>query len=362
MKTAARVIGYACILIAFLLSSVVVAYDFIVSWRARSLIRVLKTIEVGKTTGREAVAIAARFGGSALVIEETVTQTTDARGWHDVSMSTCVAGDCGLNIYGGQRLNYFKPVANFLCRHSGFRRWVPVSVIGADMDIKGGVVQELHAWMGSLDAEIEHFGRTNVYSGQSHTESWNRTPWSIRKVHAHITGGPGRSTNEIRVEAWASAPRDRLLRTFDFNTRCLWLGVRCAPCQLLPDACDEYNHGDWDEFEMPDAVLVKFRQAVNSFAIGTDLHTVYRQLGDTDGFGRDQKLRDLPRYRLPFQFPFGAIVGTQSSCNIDFYVKKWRLDWGSPRGPGDQYVTFVMDDDCRLKRIVSRVDGISSRP
>ena len=40
--------------------------------RARSFIRVLKTIEVGKTTGRDAVAIAERFGASASVSEHTV--------------------------------------------------------------------------------------------------------------------------------------------------------------------------------------------------------------------------------------------------------------------------------------------------
>ncbi len=360
MKAAARVIGYACILVAFLLSSVVVGYDVFINRQARSLIRALKTIEVGKTTGRDAVAIAERFGGSASVSEHTVTKTTDTWSSHDVPMATCVAGDCELNIYGGQRLNYFKSVANFLCRHPGFRRWVPVSVIGTDMEMKRGVVQELHAWMGSLDAEIEHFGRTNVYSGQSHAAPWNRTPWNIRKAHAHITGGPGRSTDEIRVEAWSSAPRDRILRAFDFNTRCLWLGVHCLPCQILPSACDAYNHGDWYEFEMPEVALAKFRQAVNGLALGVDLRAVNRQFEDTNGSGHDQKLRDLHPDSL--QFPFGAEVGTPGSCNIEFYVKKWRLDWGSPRGPGDQYVTFAMDDDCRLKRIVSRVDGIPSRP
>ena len=362
MKAAARIIGWAFILITFLPSCAVIAYDVIVTWRARSLIQVLKTIEVGKTTGREAVGIAGRFGGSASVTEETVTETTDAWSWHDVPVSTCVAGDCELTIRGGQRLNYFKSVADFLCRHPGFRSRVPVNVVGVDMVIKGGVVQELHAWMDSLDAETSHLGRTNVYSGESHAGIWNSTPWSIRKVHAHITGGPGRSTDEIRVEVWSSVPHDRLLRAFDYNTRCLWFGVHCLPCQILPSACDAYNHGDWYEFEMPEAALAKFRQAVNSFAIGIDLNTVYRQLGDSNGFGREQKLRDVTRDKMPFAFPHGAIRGSQSSCNLDFYVKKWRLDWGAPRGPGDQYVTFVMDDECRLKRIESRVDDIPSRP
>lgn len=361
MKAAARVFGYTCILIAFLLSSAVVAYDVIINWRARSFIKVLKTIEVGKTTGREAIAIAERFGGSASVIVHTVTKTSDETSWHDIPMSTCVAGDCELTIYAGQRQNAFKPVADFLCKHSGFRRWVPVSVLGADMEIKKGVVQELHAWMGSLDAET-HLGRTNVYSGESPAGMWNTTPWRVRKVRAHTTEAPSGRSIEIRVEAWSSVPHDRLMRAFDLNTRCLWLGFHCSPCQLLPSACDAYNHGDWYEFEMPEVALAKFRQAVNSFAIGTDLHTVYRQLGDSNGFGREQKLRDVTRDKLPFAFPYGAIVGTQSSCNIDFYVKKWRLDWGSPRGAGDQYVTFVMDDDCRLIRIESRVDGIVNRP
>jgi hypothetical protein len=361
MKAAARVIGYACVLIAFLLASVVVAYDLIITWRVRSLIRVLKTIEVGKTTGREAIGIAGRFGGSASVFVHAVTETSDETSWHDVPMSTCVAGDCELTINEGQRLTYFKSMNYFLFRHPGFIRRVPVSDIGVGLEIKRGVVQELHAWAGSMDAETEQIARTNVYGGEAHAEMWNTTPWRIHKLQIHnLKGGPVRSRNEIRVEAWSSAPRDRILRAFDFNTRCLWLGVHCSACQILPGACDAYNRGDWYEFEMPEVALAKFRQAVNGFAIGTDLREVNRQLGATSGSGRDQKLRDLHRDSL--QFPFGAEVGTQGSCNIDFYVKKWRLDWGSPRAPGDQYVTFVMDDDCRLKRIESRVDGIPSRP
>jgi len=216
--------------------------------------------------------------------------------------------------------------------------------------------------MGSANAEIEHDAQTNVYSDESHAGIWNSMPWRIHKLHAHVTGPPPGRTNEIRVEAWSSAPRDRLLRAFDFNTHCLWLGVRCQPCQILPSACDAYNHGDWYEFEMPAAALAKFRQAVNGIAMGTDLQAVRRQLEDDNGFGREQKLSDVDRDKLPFEFPEGAIAQTWSSCDIDFYVKKWRLDRGSPQAHGDQYVRFVMNDDCRLKRIESHVTGIPSRP
>jgi hypothetical protein len=359
---AMRVIAYACILIMLLFSSAVVAYDVIGTWRARSLIRALKTIEVGKTTGRDAIGIAKRFGGTALIVEHTVTKTTDTTSWHDVPMGTCIAGDCELTFAARRTLPAFRPVAEFLCRHPGLRRRVPVSDVGVDVEIKRGVVQELHAWMASLDDEVEHCGRTNVYSRESHAAPWNRTPWSIRKVHAHITGGPGRSTNEIRVEAWSSAPHDRILRALDFNTRCLWLGYRCTPCEILPSACDAYNHGDWSEFEMPEVALVKFRNAVNNLALDADVRALYDQLGSNNEFGREQKLRDLTRDRLPFDFPDGAILGPPCSGELNFYVKKWRLDWGSPAGSGDRSVTFVMDDDCRLKRIESGVEGIASRP
>jgi hypothetical protein len=361
MKAAAWVIGYARILIAFLLSFVVVGYDVIINWRARSFIRVLKTIEVGKTTGRDAVAIAERFGSSASVSEHTVTTTSDTWSSHDVPMTACVAGDCELAFYANPRLPAFKSLADFCFGHPVFQRRVPWSGMGVSMEIKRGVVQELHGGMTSIGAEIEHSAQTNVYSGESPVGTWNTTPWRVHKHQIdNMSGGYVRSRNEIRVDAWSSAPRDRILRAFDFNTRCLWLGVHCSTCQILPSACDAYNHGDWYEFEMPEVALAKFRQAVNSLALGVDLRVVYRQLEDTNGSGRDQKLRDLHPDSL--QFPFGSVVGTQSSCDIDFYAKKWRLDWGSPRGPGDQYVTFVMDDNCRLKRIVSRVDGIPSRP
>jgi hypothetical protein len=215
--------------------------------------------------------------------------------------------------------------------------------------------------MVTLDVEVEHCGRTNVYGEESHAAPWNRTPWSIRKVQAHITGGPGRRTNEIRVEAWSSAPRDRIMRTFDFNARCLWLGVHCSRCQILPSACEWYNHGDWYEFEMPREALTKYRQAVNDLKLGVQENAIYDELGTTDGLDTGRKLCDLARDRLPFDFPEGTILG---SCpgDLTFYVKKWRLDWGSAEAPGDQSVTFVMDNDCRLQRIESRVDGIPSHP
>ena len=361
LRRRARVIAYICVPIALLLFSPVVVYDIAVYWRARGLISILKRIEVGKTTGRDAIRIAERFGGTAYISEHTVIGNSNTWSSHDVPLIACMAGDCELSLDAYPRLPGSRFLGNLCLDYPGFRRWVPASDMGGYMEIRRGVVQEVQTWMASLDVEVEHYGRTNVYGEESHAAPWNRTPWSIRKVQAHITGGPGRRTNEIRVEAWSSAPHDRILHAFDFNMRCLWLGFHCSRCQILPSACEWYDHGDWYEFEMPEEALAKFREAVNNLKLGAQGNVLYDQLGTTDGFDTGRRLRDLARDRLPFDFPDGTIFGSCPGC-LTFYVKKWRLDWGSPEGPGDQSVTFVMDKDRRLQRIESRVEGILSRP
>jgi len=338
-----------------------VVYDVAVYWRALSLIRILKTIEVEKTTGQEAVRIAKQFGGSASISERVVTKTTSAVSWRDVPLSTCVAGDCELTFHVDPGLLGFKSLRNLWLDHAGFRHWVPANYMGGHMEIKRGIVYELQAELGSIDEEVQHCARLHVYGEESLLTPWNRTPWRVRKVEAHVTGGPGRKTSEIRVEAWSSVPRDRILRMFDFNARCLWLGVHCSRCQILPRACEEYNHGDWYEFVMPEEALAKFRQAVNNLKLGSQ-EDLYDKLGNSDGFDTGRKLRDLARDRLPFDFPDGTIFGSSCPGGLTFYVKKWRLEWGAPEGPGDKSVTFLMGKDRRLQRIESRVEGIPSRP
>jgi hypothetical protein len=149
---------------------------------------------------------------------------------------------------------------------------------------------------------------------------------------------------------------------FNFNLRCLFLGVHCSRCQMLPSACEAYNHSDWYEFIMPEVALAEFRQAVNNLKLGTQRIAIYHQLGDDDGLDTGRRLRDLVRDRLPFDFPIGTILASSGPERLTYYVKKWRLYRGSPEGPDDRSVTFVLDKDGRLQRIESRVEGIPSRP
>jgi hypothetical protein len=142
-----RVIVYLCALMALLLCSPVVVYDIAVYWRARSLISILKRIEVGKTTGRDAIRIAERFGGSAYISEHTVTRNSSTWSSHDVPLSTCMAGDCELSFEAYPRLPGSRFLGNLCLDHPGFRRWVPASDMGGYMEIRRGVVQEVQTWM-----------------------------------------------------------------------------------------------------------------------------------------------------------------------------------------------------------------------
>ncbi len=357
-----RLIAFLCGVVVFLLCSPVVVYDLVVHWQARHLLRALKTIEVEKTTGQEAIRLAKRFGGTACILRESFEGNTSTTSCFDTPLSTCVAGDCELAFYVDPGLPGLKLLRDLWIDHPGFRRWVPMNAMGGYLEIKRGVVQGLEVELGSIDEEVQHSASTHIYSDDSRAAPWNRTPWSIRKVEAHIAGGPGRKTSEVRVEAWHSVPNDRLLRAFGFEVSCLWLGVHCSRCQILPSACEDYDRGDWYEFVMPEEALRKFRQAVDNLKLGTQDNTILDQLGEEDGFDTGRQLRDLARDRLPFDFPDGTILGSSDPESLTYYVKKWRLYRGSPEGADDRSVTFVLDKGRRLQRIESRVEGITSRP
>jgi len=113
---------------------------------------------------------------------------------------------------------------------------------------------------------------------------------------------------------------------------------------------------------MPEEALGKFRQAVNNFTLGTPETDIYDQLGEGDGLHGGRRLYDLALDRLPFDFPEWSITGSDSPLILTYYVKKWRLYLGAPARPDDRSVTFVLDEDRRLRRIESRVEGIPSRP
>ena len=277
---------------------------------------------------------------------------------HDVPLNTCVAGDCSLSVYPG--LQGLKFLRN-LWSHPGFTRRVPWNAMQGSLEIRQGVVQGLRVEMDSSDMEIGYSAWTEIYGEDSHADVWNSTPWRIRKEQS--VGGSARRTLRIIVEAWSSAPHYRILRAFDFDTRCLWLGARCTRCQILPSACEDYDHDTSYEFIMPEEALAKFRQVVNHLKLGVRRDSIQHQLevGFVDPRGR---LRDLVRNRVPFDFPWGTVLTGPTCCPLSliYYVKKWRLDYGLPEGPDDRSVTFVLDENQRLQGIESRVEGIPSRP
>jgi len=341
-----------------LLSAPVVVYDLSVYWQGRRLIEALKQVEVGKTSGRDAIKLVGQFHASAYIVEERPLPNGSSVGFIDTPLTTCMAGDCYLSFYVSPGFPGLQSLDDLSIHHPGFRRYVPMNRAGGHLRVKQGIVQELGVTVESTDDRIQHSATTYIYSEYSHAAPWNRTPWSIRYVRAHDSVGG--TTSDVRVEAWSSAPKDRLLSVFDFSLNCLLLGVHCSRCQILPRACEDYEHGNWYEFTMPPKALRKFRQAVNDLKLGTPVYAITDQLGEGAGIDMQRQIRDLARDRLPFDFPDGSITSS-SDENLVYYVKRWRLHPDSPKGTDDQSVTFVFDKDRRLLRIESHVEGIVSR-
>lgn len=144
----------------------------------------------------------------------------------------------------------------------------------------------------------------------------------------------------------------------DFESQCLGLWAHCKACEMLPTACADYQYGDWYYFTMPDAALVEFRSAVNTLHLGSSKKAIMKTLGKGHYEAKNDKSSGEVGKLLPFWFPELAV--SDDSAKVTYYTMKFRQSY--KESANDRGVTFFFDQNHRLSRIESKVEGVASRP
>jgi len=214
-----------------------------------------------------------------------------------------------------------------------------------------GVVQEIGVFAMSVDERTSYMANTKI------TGDKNASPWRIRRGGGSMegTGEIIAGVDQIEIQATPNATSTRKIGALDFDLGCLRLTRHCSPCQLLPFACQEYDHGEWFYFELPGDLLKNFQTAVNELPLGSSEEMVASRLG-WGGLTRQELFKD----KLPYRFPDGTMFGDSDPKRLIYYVKRWREEQDTDSW--DRRVTLIFDKNGRLARAESQVDGIRSRP
>jgi hypothetical protein len=268
-----------------------------------------------------------------------------------VPISACASTDC-VFLFEPAPWDKRSPLLYRLqIKYSNLRKWLRWNTLFVEISTTKGVVQEIGVFAMSVDERKSYMANTKI------TGDKNASPWRIRRGGGSMEG-PGEiiaGVDQIKIRATQNATSSRKIGALDFDLGCLRLTRHCSPCQLLPFACQEYDHGDWFYFELPDDLLTNFKTAVNALPLGSSEETVENRLGVALPFGRK-----LFEDKLPYLFPDGTVFSDSNPPRLIYYLKKWRdEDEGNSQ---DRTLTLVFDERNRLTGIRSQIEGIRSRP
>jgi hypothetical protein len=266
-----------------------------------------------------------------------------------VPLSACASADCVI-FFGSAPWDEHGLVYDLQIKNEKLRRWLRWNTLSAAISTSKGVVQDLDVYALSVDDKIAHVAFSKIVAEQ------NASPWRILRSGGGFKG-PGDvavGMDRIEIQATSNATPIRRIGALDFDLRCMESTKHCSPCQLLPFACQDYEHGDWFYFEMSGDLLNKFQIAVNELPFGTSLETVENRLGVALPFGR-QLFED----KLPYSFPNGTVFEDTNPRRLIYYVKRRRENDDDSQ---DRTVTMVFGKANTLMRVESQVDAIRSRP
>lgn len=345
-----RLFVVAALVLSVLVAGMAAFVDFIRDRNAQHLLLALRTVNVGTTTGSEALAISKRFDPKTYVVQHAELPSGFSDGFVDVPQGDCISGTCSLYFNADANAKWMEAFSYPLLRWDVLRRWVPLNGISTQITIEHGTVLDLEVSEVSLQQEDYHQARTIITSRPL------ASPWNIRRYTAHITGGPGRRAPTVELKFNPHSQHPHQEAGLDFNLKCLRLGRSCSTCEILPSVCEDYEYGNWFYFEMSPELMKVFQAAVSHLKLGSAEDHVVKIVG-WGGLTSQQLFGD----RLPYRFPDGTMFGDGDPESLIYYVKKWR-QFEEHDNPKDQTVTFVFDNQGRLVRVDSKADGIRSIP
>lgn len=358
------------------------SYDAAVYWQAESLLAEMQKIEPGETPVEAAIALARHRGGVANVKFDDGRPILDQTvNYQYVSFERCKMDNCIISIpapsayhlsplwlyYDHPKLFGWLPMESIYFNRF-MRRIIPLTVLAPPaITVRNGRVQEVTVNMaGSMvdrstcpEVVIHHYGTRST-----------GTPWNVRPQTSFRTGGDcGPRAPKIRVDVEPDASEKQQRFSYALNLRCQWPGTSCTECEMLPGICEDMNAGNWFFFTMPEEQLARLRSAVNKLRRGTEKsYFTDRNFGNPQDAGARSAFEvsaEMPATEYAAHWDFREDWSDEDdkyeSHRLTYYLKRWRAR--IEEDPRDQQaVSLIFDDNLRLSKIESHVNGIRSRP
>lgn len=312
---------------------------------SEAMLTLARTIRVGETTVPEMQRVA----GSLRVSMDARKQVEkDSIAIEKVPISGCLENDCVIYL-GPSPLEKKGFVSDLQVWYPRSGKWLRSNTFYVAATTRKGVVQEIQVFVISIDGKTAYEAITIIRNDIS------TGPWTIRREEGWFEDRITTGLKEVKIHASPNASRQIRMRALDFDLGCLHLTKYCSECEILPFACQEYEHGDWYYFEISGDLLNNFQTAVNELRLGSLKATVLSRLGNGGPSGGE-----LFKDRLPYLFPDSTMSDSADPNRLIYYVKKRRQ--GYEGDSKDRVITLAFDRNDRLVRIESQVDGIHSRP
>jgi hypothetical protein len=310
---------------------------------AEAILKVAKSIRVGESTVTDVLKAATTLRG-LLDVRKGVDQ--DHFPVETIPISSCRSADCVLFFHLAPS-DAPTTLYHLQAKYPALRKTLRVNTLMLTVSTSKGIVQRVEVTAQTIDDKTANEATATI-SNNKHDN-----PWSVKTVGGIMEGETNVGTHSIEIEATVAADATKKNQAFDFDVGCLRITRHCSPCSLLPFACQEYEHGGWFYFQMPEGLLIEFQTAVNALPLGVSQDAVANRLGWAGLFNRT-----LFEDKLPFHFPDGAMSGDSDPRRLIYYVRRHREHQYNPE---DQTVTLTFEND-KLVRIKSEIAGFKNRP
>jgi hypothetical protein len=205
------------------------------SRRAESLLSVMRTLHIGKSTASDAV----RMTDNVSELRELYNYPYSEGGAPPqlVTRGQCDI-DCGVYLVApvppvalGRLLGY--DMFSYWDRNHWLADLFPIKALLAHISVHDGVVQEME-----VDLRSFHGDGVMSYAQVIISDSSAGLPWIAERTSGHFEWAS--SARMLRVRVTTHARPEQLAHAMDFNSSCLFPRFHCSDCDMLPGACQEH--------------------------------------------------------------------------------------------------------------------------
>ncbi len=203
------------------------------------------SVRVGSSSSLEAITLARQFHATAYRYNGGLSNPGLGRDY--IELPRCATVDCiiafnyphtfletlSLLQRDHPKLLDWLPI-DTLVWQTWLRRWLPLGAISGPLEVRDGIVKksEVVMWSGSINGNPCHQAAT-VISDVPLTS----LEWTVVRSTKVVSGAGCAYVDTVEIRVGQSTPH--LGQTLSFKLRCLWPGVRCNECEMLPFTCKD---------------------------------------------------------------------------------------------------------------------------